>query len=138
MLCVDSWLSLDEMVVDLSPCGPGVVSPLHCAIPDLFALRFTRRPSCSTLSWQEIGRWEKGRSQGTSLLPSVLLTVSPSAVYLHRTPCPTHRPLGSENSRGSSRAMSLTSRLLPYPLVMHYILCFKYPEWLMFSWLDPD
>lgn len=43
---------------------------------------------CPAQNRQEVGRWEEGRSQDISLLPSLLLTVCPSAVASPRDPKP--------------------------------------------------
>lgn len=51
--------------------------------PSLLTDSLTALPR-SALSCQEIGSWEEGRSQAIYLLPSLLLTVSPSAAA---SPC---------------------------------------------------
>lgn len=82
---VDSHVSLGVMVVALASLWTGS----HLTLPSVPSRACLPSASlialpCSALSWQEIGRWQEGRSQDISFPPSLRLTVSPSAVA---SPC---------------------------------------------------
>lgn len=70
---------MDRLTLPSVPFRASLLSDSRTALP------------CSAVSWQEIGRWEEGRSRGISLSPSLLLTVflsaaaSPGASNLHQT-----------------------------------------------------